>query len=145
MKKLLPQANDLDKVIDTFMYIYLHPNCNKQNLADYYGFTLRQVDYYTNACKYLDLINENWEPTELADDIFHNNSAEVTECVYQRIIEDKLIGQIFKKIKTEPEKSHSDFAKELVKEYFPGYSEAVYDRRSDNIIKWCKKILSYYN
>ena len=132
-------------VIDTFMYVYLHPDCNKQSLADYCGFSLRQVDYYTNACKYLGLLDDDWKPTELAKDIFMNSSAEVTERVYQRVIEDELIGQIYKKIKAEPDKSHLDFALDLVKRYYPGYSEAVYERRSDNIIKWCNKIISYNN
>ena len=66
MKKLLIQANNLDKVVDAFMFIHLHPGCKKQNVADYCGFSLRQVDYYTNACKYLDLIDDKWEATDLA-------------------------------------------------------------------------------
>ena len=145
MKKLLIQANNLDMVIDTFMYIYRHPNCDKHELADYCGITLRQVDYYTNACKYLDLIDENMAMTPLAIDIFTNNSAEVTERVYERIITDELMGQIFAHIYMFPNEDHSDFALELVKLYYPGYSEAVYERRSDNIVKWCKKIISYNN
>ena len=68
MGKILIQANNLDTVIDTFMYIYMHPGCTKQELADYCGFTLRQADYYTNACKYLDLINDDWSKTPLAVD-----------------------------------------------------------------------------
>ena len=85
MGKILIQANNLDMVIDTFMYIYMHPGCNKQDLADYCGFTLRQADYYTNACKYLDLINNDWSPTNLAIDIFENNPAEVTERILSRV------------------------------------------------------------
>ena len=145
MKKLLIQANNLDMVIDTFMYIYSHPNCNKQELADYCGITLRQVDYYTNACKYLDLIDDDWTMTPLAKDIFAKNPAEVTERVYERIISDELMGQIFARIFMFPHEDHSEFALELVKQYYPGYSEAVYERRSDNIIKWCNKIISYNN
>lgn len=143
MKKILIQANNLDMVIDIFMYIYMHPKCSKMELADYCGFTLRQVDYYTNACKYLDLINNDLTPTSLAQDIFENNPAEVTERVYQRIIEDELIGQIYKRMIDMSEDNISDYAKELVMDFYPGFSEAVYDRRSDNMVKWCKKIMSY--
>lgn len=143
MGKLLIQANNLDTVVDVFMYIYQHPECTKQELAGYCGFTLRQADYYTNACKYLDLINDDWSPTVLAKDIFENTPAEVTERVYQRIAEDELIGQIYQHLINTPEENVSEYAKELVMEYFPGYSEAVYERRSDNIIKWCKKIINY--
>ena len=145
MKKILIQANNLDMVIDTFMYIYSHPNCNKQELADYCGITLRQVDYYTNACKYLDLIDDDWAMTPLAKDIFAKNPAEVTERVYERIITDELMGQIFARIYMFQNEDHSEFALELVKQYYPGYSDTVYERRSDNIIKWCKKIIKYNN
>ena len=102
-------------VIDTFMYIYMHPECNKQELADYCGFTLRQADYYTNACKYLDLINDDWSKTSLAIDIFTNNPAEISERVYARIISDELMGQIFARIYVLPNEDPSTFALELTK------------------------------
>ena len=143
MGRILIQANNLDTVIDTFMYIYMHPGCTKQELADYCGFSLRQVDYYTNACKYLDLINNDWSPTDLAKDIFENNPAEVTERVYKRIAEDEMIGQIYQRMIEYPNSNIAEFAKELVMDYYPGFSDAVYDRRSDNMVKWCKKILNY--
>lgn len=143
MKKILIQANNLDRVIDIFMYIYLHQGCKKQDIADYCSFSLRQVDYYVNACKYLDLLNADWTPTDLAKDIFENSPAEVTERVYQRIIEDELIGKIYSAIKAKPDDNHSKFAIDLVMEHFPGFSDAVYRRRSDNMIKWCNKIISY--
>lgn len=145
MGKILIQANNLDMVVDTFMYIYMHPDCTKQELADYCGFTLRQADYYTNACKYLDLINDDWSKTPLAVDIFTNNPAEISERVYARIISDELMGQIFARIYVLPNEDPSTFALELTKEYYPGYSDAVYERRSDNIIKWCKRIIEKMN
>ena len=145
MGRILIQANNLDMVIDVFMYIYQHQDCRKQEIADYCGFSLRQVEYYTNACKYLDLIDEDWSPTSLAKDIFENNPAEVTERVYKRIIEDELIGKIYKRLMDYPDKDISDFAKDLVMEYSSGLSNAVYERRSDNLVKWCRKIISYNN
>lgn len=143
MGKILIQANNLDMVIDVFMYIYQHPTCTKQELSDYCGFTLRQADYYTNACKYLDLINDDWSATELAKDIFENNPAEVTERVYKRIAEDEMIGQIYQRMIDCPDSNISEFAKDIVMDYYPGFSDAVYDRRSDNMVKWCKKIINY--
>ncbi len=145
MGKILIQANNLDMVIDVFMYIYQHQGCGKQAIADYCGFTLRQVDYYTNACKYLDLINEDWTPTSLAKDIFENNPAEVTERVYARIISDEVMGQVFARMYVLPDEDPSAFALDLAREYFPGYSDAVYERRSDNIVKWCRRIIENMN
>ena len=132
-------------VIDAFMYICYHTDCKKHDLANYCGITMRQVDYYTNACKYLDLIDDNWNLTPLAKDIINNNSADVTERVYERIISDELMGQIFARIYVLPYENHSDYALDLVREYYPGYSDAVYERRSDNIVKWCKRIIDNTN
>lgn len=143
MRKTLIQANSLDTVVDVFMYIYLHPGCKKQEIADYCGFSLRQVDYYVGACKYLDLLNNDWSPTDMAIKMFEERPAEITECVYERIIDDELMGQIYERMVELPTENHSDFAKELVMDYYPGLSEAVYVRRSDNIVKWCKKIINY--
>lgn len=143
MKKILIQANNLDTVVDVFMYIYMHPECTHQDVADYCGFTLRQVQYYANACKYLDLINEDWSKTALAIDIFTNHPTEVKDRVYARIISDEVMGQIFARMILLPDGSHDAYAVDVVKEYFPGYSDAVYERRADNIVKWCKKIISY--
>lgn len=143
MKKTLIQANNLDTVIDVFKYIYLHPGCTQQDVADYCGYTLRQVLYYTNACKYLDLIGDDWGKTSLAIDIFTNHPAEVRDRVYARIISDEVMGQIFARMIIFSEESQAEYAEEIVREYFPGYSDAVYARRADNIVKWCKKIISY--
>ena len=145
MKKILIQANNLDTVIDVFNYIYGHQGCKEAEVAEYCGFTGRQVAYYVGACIYLDLLNRDWTPTELARDIKTNNPAEVEDRIYQRIVDDDVIGQVYNYLCSEPEGNISNFALELVKEEFPGYSDAVYTRRSDNIVKWCKKIYRYLN
>lgn len=143
MAKLLIQANDLDKVIDIFKYVYLHPGCGKQTLADYCGITLRQVDYYVNACEYLDLLNDDMSATSLAIDIFTINPVEVTERVYERIISDKMIGKIFSRLLLLPDDDIVAYSNKIARDFFPGYSVAVYKRRSDNIVKWCRKIINY--
>ena len=143
MKTILIQANNLDTVIDVFIYISTNQGCSKQDVADFCGFSLRQVDYYANACVYLGLLSEDWKKTDLANDIFENNPAEVTERVYAEIISDELMGKIFSRVYTLPNADHSEYAKKMTMELFPGYSDAVYERRSDNIIKWCKRIIGY--
>ena len=50
MKKSLPQANDLDKVIDVMTYIHYHPGCSEKDIADFIGFAVRQARYYVDAC-----------------------------------------------------------------------------------------------
>jgi len=55
------------------------------------------------------------------------------------------MGQIFARLYVLPSEDPSTFAMELTKEYYPGYSDAVYERRSDNIVKWCRRIIEKIN
>ena len=145
MKKLLIQANNLQKVIDVFKYIYQTPSSSKTLVAKHIGFTLRQADYYTNACLYLGLIDESMEPTPLAHDIFNNDPSKIRERVYECIITDELIGKIFARMLLQPHYDIFPYAEAVVKDNYPGYSETVYKRRIDNIIAWCDQIIKKKN
>jgi hypothetical protein len=50
-----PQADDLDKVVDTVKLIGSGVN-DKAQISDFFDFTERQSDYYANAGCYLDLV-----------------------------------------------------------------------------------------
>ncbi len=142
MKKTLPQANDLNKVIDVMTYIYYHPQSSYEDIATYIGFSKRQAQYYVDACIYLNLVDEEHKPTNICMDIFKNNPANITESVYERIILDDLIGQVFAKAFAFPEYDLDNFAQELVTIYYPEIlSTATIERRAHNIVLWCKKII----
>lgn len=145
MGKLFIQANNLDLVIDIIQFIYNNQNCSKQEIAEYCGITLRQVDYYTNACKYLNLLDDANQLTDIAKDIFENSLSEVTERIYELIINDNYSGKIFSHMYIFPDEDINDYALSLAREQFPGYSESVYRRRSDNMVKWCKKVINHVN
>ncbi len=146
MKKLLPQANDLDKVIDVMTYIYYHPGCSYHEIADYIGFADRQAKYYADACVYLDLVIEGLKPSAICEDIFKNSPENVTERVYEKIITDDLMGQIFARAYVLPDTELDTFAVELVSLYHPEItSSSTFERRTHNIVLWCKRIISYMN
>lgn len=141
MKKLLIQANNLQTVIDVFKFIYQTPGCSMSQVAQHIGFTLRQANYYTNACLYLGLIDESMKPTPLAHDIFENSSSCIKERIYECIISDELIGKIYARMKLQPQCDIYKYAEAVVKDNYPGYSETVYKRRINNIITWCDIII----
>ncbi len=146
MKKILPQANDLDKVVDVLTYIYYHPGCSYSDIAGYIGFTERQGKYYADACVYLDLVEEGRKPTAVCEDIFKNSPQNVTERVYERIITDELMGQVFARTFVLPETDLDQFAQDLVSYYHPEIaSGSTFERRTHNIVLWCKRIISYMN
>ncbi len=146
MKKILPQANDLDKVIDVLTFIYYHPGCSYTEIADYIGFAERQAKYYTNACTYLDLVVDGNKPSAVCEDVFKNTPQNVTERVYEKIITDDLMGQVFARTYVMPDSDLDAFAKELVSYYHPEIaSSSTFERRTHNIVLWCKRIINYTN
>ena len=143
--KTMIQANSLDKLIDVFTYCYLNPNCKPQDISDFLGFSPRQADYYVSACRYLDLLDNKRKPTALAYRIFDEHKAEVREMVFAQIISDETISRIFARLYLLPQSDILAYAKTLLTEEFPGYSKAVYERRADNLVKWCERIIKYHN
>ena len=146
MKKLLPQANDLDKVIDVLTFIHYHPGCSYSEIADYIGFAERQAKYYADACVYLDLVEDGRKPSAVCEDIFKNTPQNVTERVYEKIITDDLMGQVFARTYVMPDSDLDAFSKELVSYYHPEIaSSSTFERRTHNIVLWCKRIINYMN
>lgn len=142
MKKLLPQANTLATVIKTFKLIGNVTNCTLNDIADFNQFEVRQAAYYSNACYYLDLIDENLKLTPLGEDIMKEpRQAKVR--IYELIIKHELIGQLFAKAALYPKSVVEEEGKELVRSLYPDYGEAVIDRRTKCLIGWCAEIIDY--
>ena len=142
MKKLLPQANTLATVIRTFKLIANTTNCNMNDIADFNKFDVRQAAYYSNACYFLDLIDENLKLTTLGENIMQNpKHAKIR--IYEQIIKNDLIGQLFAKTALYSKRTAVKEGKELVRGLYPEYGEAVIDRRTKCLLGWCEEILDY--
>ena len=112
------------------------------DIASFNEFELRQASYYSNACFFLDLIDENLHLTPLGEDIMANpRNAKVR--IYELIIKHELIGQLFAKIALYPKKTAIKESKELVRSQYPDYGEAVIDRRTRCLIGWCEEIIEF--
>lgn len=135
MKKLLPQANNLDTLIKVFIYFGNKKDCTVQEIADFIGFEPRQAQYYLSACIYLDLIDETPELTEFGKSLF-DEPALIKNRIYERIISDEIIGKIFAHMLLF-EDDIKDYACTIIKQYYPEYSDAVIERRASTLKKWC--------
>ena len=142
MKKLLPQANTLATVIRTFKLIGNMDNCTLEDIAEFNRFEKRQAAYYSNACYYLDLIDENLKLTPLGKDLM-SEPRSVKVKVYEIIIRHELIGQLFAKTALYSKRIAVRDGKELVRAIYPDYGEAVIDRRTRCLIGWCEEIIEY--
>ena len=104
MKKLLPQANTLATVIRTFKFIANTMNCTLNDIADFNNFEVRQAAYYSNACYFLDLLDENFKLTSLGEDIMQDPKRAKIR-IYEQIIKNELIGQLFAKTALYPRRT----------------------------------------
>ena len=142
MKKLLPQANTLDTVIRTFRFASNKNNCTLGDIANFIQFRVRQAAYYSNACFFLGLLDDNLEPTDLGRKILEEGK-DTRKRIYEVIISHELIGRLFAKTALLPQKVAIKEGKKIVKDLYPEYGDAVIDRRTKCLIGWCKEILDY--
>lgn len=142
MQKLLPQANSLDVIIETFKYCIEHPAYKKSELAEHIGYNLRQADYYLNACIYLDLLDTDGKATDYSVGLY-NLQEQLRLGVYERIMNDPLIGKIFTHYLVFSRDGLKDFAYQEVASQYPEYGEAVIRRRVSTILSWCEEIMTF--
>lgn len=142
MKKLLPQANSLQRVIDVFIYYGCRKDCSVQDIAEFCQFEPRQAQYYLNAAVYLDLLDENTQITEFGKSMLENSS-DIKRSIYARIIADEVIGKLFVHMLLYPEEDIKTFGVNYLNALFPEYGEAVIHRRLSTLVTWCKEIYEY--
>ena len=144
MKRLLPQANSLQKVVDEFIFYGCRKSCSIQDIANYCSFEPRQAQYYLSACIYLGLVNDDGGLSEIGKEIIENeDSATITKNIYIRVITDELISKIFSLMLISPDFSITPYACDLVSSLYPDYGEAVVKRRVSTLVSWCREIIDY--
>ena len=139
MKKLLPQANSLQTVIDVFIYISSMSNWVLNDVAEFCKFDPRQSSYYINACYYLGLIDKDQNLSELGSEIIKNPS-QIKSRIYELVISDPLISKVFAKLLISGEDNLKKFTFGLLRKEYPNYSDAVIERRASTLINWCNEI-----
>lgn len=87
MKKILPQANNLNTLIKVFIYYSNKKECSLQDIADFCNFEIRQASYYLNACVFLGLIDEDNKLSQIGKEIITDVST-IRQSIYIRIITD---------------------------------------------------------
>ena len=142
MKKILPQANNLNTLIKVFIYYSNKKECSLQDIADFCNFEIRQASYYLNACVFLGLIDEDNKLSQIGKEIITDVST-IRQSIYIRIITDDLIGKIFSQLLIKPKENIKDFTCKLILENYPDYSMPVIERRASTIINWCQEIIEY--
>ena len=117
-------------------------NCTLNDIADFNKFDVRQAAYYSNACYFLDLIDEHLNLTCLGKEIMKDpQQAKIR--IYEQIIKNELTGQLFAKTAFYSKGTAVKEGKELVRKLYPEYGDSVIERRTKCLIGWCEEIIDF--
>lgn len=100
-----PQANDFNRIINLCELLLEKDFLSKDEITENYAFTSRQTDYYSNAGKYLGLINNAVDPitnqkgcylTEIGRNILTTNFVDRQELFIQKILSYRVFSEALK-------------------------------------------------
>ena len=98
----IPQADDLNKIIDLVLMLNTKKSMNKHDVADSFEFDERQGDYYSNAGRYLGFIKkekQNYILTELGKKLSSNKSRkERNEILICQILKIDLFNEVISEL-----------------------------------------------
>jgi len=146
-----PQADSFERVINLCELLKLKNEMSKEEITLNYDFDLRQTDYYTNAGKYLGLIETKFEKeyvscylTDKGKEIF-NKPIRTRQLEFVRLI---LSHQVFKKSLgiwfNEGNIPSKDLIVEIMKssKLYDVNADSTYYRRASTISGWINWIMN---
>lgn len=142
MNYLLPQANDLEKVIDVFLYVGNAQNHDLESISKFCKFKPRQADYYLSACYFLDLVDSGGNQTnEAKQAILHG--IQPKRFVYSKIVSHKYLSKIISILLIiKDDNAAYDCAMQIVAEDGTCHGSTA-KRRADVMFKWCKTVVEF--
>ena len=139
-----PQADDFEKVINIIELVNSEVN-SKEDLADDFSFDPRQADYYSNAAKYLELVEKGKEKgtislTKFGYELLGMPRSKRHEKLIKQILKHKVFYDSFNAMKSG--KGSTEHIVEIMRRnsVLKGGSERTFKRRARTIISWCKWI-----
>lgn len=139
-----PQADDFEKIV-TIVNISDSNALNdsvklSQTLG---GITDRQVAYYLSAATFLGLIESEKGQKRFAQkclEIRNINSYLQTAELISLILQNPVFSKVYSYTIVIGIQEVEDI-KEVIKEYYPQYSDAIYERRAQTVLSWINWII----
>lgn len=145
-----PQANSFERVINLSELLNEHKVLNREYITGNYDFDVRQTNYYTDAGRYLGLIDKKQENgeviyflTDTGQELFNlsliNRQLRFIELILSHTVFNKILKFYFKKSEL-PDK---DEIVEIMKEsdLYNINSDKTFKRRASTISSWINWIL----
>ena len=144
-----PQADSFTRIINLCELLFENNELTQNEITENYDFDFRQTDYYTNACRYLGLIEKFQENevkyflSKIGEDIFNlpiaNRQKRFIELILSHLPFNKVLHLYFKKGEAPNKKEIVKIMKES--DLFNVNSESTYFRRASTIARWTDWIL----
>jgi hypothetical protein len=148
MKKVLPQANSLEKVVRVLTFAYNKPDFTQEEIAVCLGFKdgkIRQSAYYLNACYYLGLVDAYGRCTDLGREVM-NHPEKALESIYKLVFLEPYCSKIIATIIFNKDQDPIRFAEKLlIANDNSGYGCETYHRRAQSFVSWCNEVVGYIN
>jgi len=144
-----PQADDFEKCVN-MLEILSFWDKTKKEIAEKYSFTMRQADYYTNATKYLGLVEKSSHNTKaisltpLARDIMGKSRRSRILSLIKIILSHWVFNESFKKYLELGERPTRENIVQIMKkqDLYGIDSDSTYERRSSTVMGWIERIIA---
>jgi len=148
-----PQADSFERIINLCELLQQKEFMSKEEITQNYDFDTRQTDYYSNAGKYLDLIDVGRDPfsgqtgcflTKNAKRIFSLNIIDRQKEFVKSILSHAAFKQTLKLYLDDGEVPTKELVVEIMKrsKLFNVDSDSTYFRRASTILGWVNWIVS---
>lgn len=145
-----PQADSFERVINLCELLLKHSELTKKIITSTYDFDKRQTDYYTNAGRYLGLIdkkNENGVKYFLSDEgknlfklNFKKRQLKLVELILKHPVFSKSLSLYLKNAEAPAKLEIEEIMKES--NLYKVNTDATYSRRAFTVLSWINWILS---
>ena len=145
-----PQANSFDRVINLCELLNENGTLTREEITIKYDFDVRQTNYYTNAGRYLDLIDKSYQNgevtyflTDLGIMVFNLNISERQVKFIEIILSHLVFNRVIQKYFSDLESPNKSEIVEIMKtsNLYNINSEETFRRRASTISSWIDWIL----
>ena len=145
-----PQADSFDKVINLCELLNENGSLTREHITINYDFDVRQTNYYTDAGRYLSLINKsrengeiNYFLTDLGKRIFTLSITERQIEFFKIILSHQVFNQVIKSYFRNYEPPNKNTIVEIMKRsnLYNISSETTFQRRASTISSWINWII----
>ncbi|MBA3920574.1 MAG: translation elongation factor [Nostocaceae cyanobacterium] len=148
-----PQADKFERVVD-LLTLLLDRELTKNEIASKYQFDLRQVDYYTNAAKYLGLVDnffdlstkeKTFRLTGEGKNLLNQKSKTKILSLIRKILDHEVFYKTFEfTLKNEKVPNNQETCT-IISSCNLGISSSTIDRRATTVRRWIEWIWSLFN